>query len=158
MSELDEMEQAAREMEARLAELAAKKAAIVRANKPAKVTQVQVTHATHKPIARREQLKDGEILRRIQQDQSVKAGFAGPTGPTLINKIEAQMDKRRKIMEDIVVKWPADSQAENAEAFRSPEYILNKGRYEGFAAALAVLRSSGVREEINRSNERLGIE
>lgn len=92
------------------------------------------------------------------QKKIMKHSHGGFAGKTLINRIEIQMDKRRKVLEDIVVKWPADNAMENAAAFKSEEYLLNKGRYEGFAATLAILRSSSVTEEINRSNERLGIE
>lgn len=73
-------------------------------------------------------------------------------GKTLINKIEMQMDKRRKIMEDMVTKHGM------TECVNSEVYIANKGRYEGFAAALSILRSSNIREEMERSNSRLGIE
>jgi hypothetical protein len=107
-------------------------------------------------------------LARIQQDQSVKgAGVSatlknshgGYAGRTIINRIEEQMDKRRKVMEDLVVKHGeviiASRQAgKTTEAF---EYQLNRGRYEGLAAALAILRSSSVAQEVSRSNERLDI-
>jgi hypothetical protein len=55
------------------------------------------------------------------------------------------MDKRRKVLEDMVLQRGTE------------EYSLNRGRYEGLAAALAILRSSSVGEEVERSNERLGI-
>ncbi|QGJ90118.1 hypothetical protein HWC80_gp094 [Mycobacterium phage Indlulamithi] len=67
------------------------------------------------------------------------------TGRTLINRIEAQMDKRRKAMENHYV---ATGQQDT----------INRGRYEGLAAALAILRSSSVAVEYERSNERLGID
>lgn len=71
-------------------------------------------------------------------------------GKSLIERIQAQMDKRRKVMEDIVVQV-------GVGASSNGDYLINKGRYEGLAAALALLRSSSVTEEINCSNERLGI-
>lgn len=153
MSELEDIERAAQEAQAQLDALAAKKAARVRANNPAKVTQVPPKQTGRQPV------REGDILRGIQQDLSVKEqkkilkySHGGYTGPTLINKIEAQMDKRRKAMEEMVIQHGVEA------CSASSVYITNKGRYEGLAAALAILRSSGVREEINRSNERLGIE
>lgn len=73
-------------------------------------------------------------------------------GRSIIERIEAQMDKRRKAMEDIVV-----TQGSAVVSQGDPTYFTNKGRYEGLAASLALLRSSSVQEEIARSNERLGI-
>lgn len=72
-------------------------------------------------------------------------------GKSLIERIEIQMDKRRKSMEDKVIQ-------EGLNAPNDPEYLINKGRYEGFAASIAILRSSSVAHEVSRSNERLGIE
>lgn len=72
-------------------------------------------------------------------------------GRSLIERIELQMDKRRKAMEDILVE------SKHVAPLNDPEYIINKGRYEGLAASLALLRSSSVLHEIERSNERLGI-
>lgn len=71
-------------------------------------------------------------------------------GRSLIERIQAQMDKRRKVLEDIVVQQGVDSKTQ-------ADYLINKGRYEGMAASLAILRSSSVAEEIRCSNERLGI-
>ena len=73
------------------------------------------------------------------------------TGRTLINRIEAQMDRRREIMQDMVVKHGME------DCLLSTVYVANKGRYEGFAGALAILRSTTMKEEVARSNERLGI-
>lgn len=73
-------------------------------------------------------------------------------GRSLIERIETQMDRRRKIMEDMVLAHGLE------ECLLSTVYTINKGRYEGFAAAIALLRSSSVPEEIARSNERLNIE
>lgn len=75
--------------------------------------------------------------------------FPTPQGRTLINRIEEQMDKRRKKMEDIVVS--------TGETTTSPAWVLARGRYEGMAASLAILRSTSVQTEISRSNERLDI-
>lgn len=81
----------------------------------------------------------------------LKNSHSGLKGPTLINKIENQMDKRRKWLEDFVVR-------NGGHGMHSSEYSQQRGRYEGLAAALAILRSSSVNEEYNRSNSRLGIE
>lgn len=112
------------------------------------------------------QPKDGDTLRAIQQDtrcktltgadriryqEELSAKYGGTVGPTLINKIEGNMDKRRKLLAQMIID-------NGAPARISEEYILNKGRYEGFAATLAILRSSNLKHEIARSNERLGIE
>lgn len=81
----------------------------------------------------------------------LKNSHPGLKGPTLINKIEAQMDKRRKWLEDFIIR-------NGGEAMQTDTYSLQRGRYEGLAAALAILRSSSVPHEIERSNSRLGIE
>jgi hypothetical protein len=65
--------------------------------------------------------------------------------------MERAMDKRRKIMEDMVSKHGME------ECLLSTVYIINKGRYEGMAGALAILRSCSIRDEMDKSNERLGI-
>lgn len=85
------------------------------------------------------------------QRKTQKYGHSVPKGRSLIERIEAQMDKRRKTMEDLVVKYGINWTLE-------PEWNLQRGRYEGLAAALAILRTSSVQSEIMRSNERLGIE
>ena len=89
----------------------------------------------------------GFVRGSIQE--KVTGGFAGRT---LIQRLEAQMDKRRKIMEDMVIKHGM------AECLLSTVYVVNKGRYEGIAASIAIMRSSSVDHEGERSNERLGIE
>lgn len=73
----------------------------------------------------------------------------GYAGRSLIERIQEQMDKRRKTLEDIIVSGGSTD---------SEGYIINKGRYEGMAAALAILRSSSLKEEVAQSNSRLGIE
>jgi hypothetical protein len=83
--------------------------------------------------------------------KSQGTSHGGNAGRSLIERIEIQMDKRRKTMEDLVVKHGTGASA-------SLEYVQNQGRYEGLAAALSLLRSSSVAEEIKRSDERLGIE
>lgn len=85
------------------------------------------------------------------ESTTLKNSHGGYAGRTLINRIEAQMDKRRKVMEDFVVEHGTDFMA-------SAEYAVRRGRYEGLAAALAILRSSSLPVEIERSNERLGID
>lgn len=83
-------------------------------------------------------------MPKINESKTLKGSHGGYTGRTLIHRIEIQMDKRRKAMED------------NFVSTGEPD-IINKGRYEGFAASLAILRSSSVEHEVERSNERLGI-
>lgn len=106
------------------------------------------------PAPRRK--KDGETLKEIQESTRVKNatfkyGHSGFAGPSLIERIQEQMDKRRKALAKMII--------DQGSAVRtSEEYILNKGRYEGFAATLAILRSSSLKNEIALSNERLGIE
>ena len=70
----------------------------------------------------------------------------GYGGRTIINRLEQQMDKRRKKMENLVTQRD------------SVEYATERGRYEGIGASIALMRSSSLAEEIERSNERLGIE
>jgi hypothetical protein len=83
-----------------------------------------------------------------------------PKGPTLIQRIERQMDKRREKLEQkridqgIAVKPHSPRSYE----FALYEQALEQGRYEGLSAAIAIMRSSSVAQEISRSNERLGIE
>jgi len=79
----------------------------------------------------------------------LKNSHPGLKGRTLIERIEIQMDKRRKAMEKLIL--------EKGLAASGFDYVIQKGRYEGFAASLAILRSSSVEHEISRSNERLGI-
>ena len=85
------------------------------------------------------------------QKKMMKHSHAVPPGRSLIERIQAQMDKRRKVMEELVIQHGLETPSH-------PEYLVNKGRYEGMAASLALLRSSSVAEEIRRSTERLGIE
>ena len=82
----------------------------------------------------------------------LKNSHPGGKGRSLIERIETQMDKRRKAMEDLVVRGGSSVVSQG-----NSEYLINKGRYEGFAATLAILRSSSVSHEIERSDERLGI-
>lgn len=70
----------------------------------------------------------------------------GYGGRTIINRLEQQMDKRRKRMENLVTQR------------NSVEYAIERGRYEGIGASIALMRSSSLADEIERSNERLGIE
>lgn len=84
------------------------------------------------------------------ESKTMRHSHGGFKGPTIIQRIEKQMDKRRKVLEDTVVKLGTDAPESN-------EWQRNRGRYEGLAAAIALLRSSSVEHEIERSNERLGI-
>lgn len=85
----------------------------------------------------------------------MKSSHGGYAGRSLIDRIRAQMDKRRKVLEDIYIQYPEDS---DVNILDSKEYLLNKGRWEGLAAALAILRSSSVAQEISESNQRIGVE
>jgi hypothetical protein len=85
------------------------------------------------------------------ETKTLKSSHGGFGGRTLIQRIEIQADKRRKSMEDLIIQRGTDTMG-------SADYSLQKGRYEGLLAALALLRSSSVAHEIERSNERLGIE
>lgn len=89
---------------------------------------------------------DKKIMRHSHSSKD-----AGAQGLSLIQRIERQMDKRRKAMEDYIVEH-------GSEKIDSATYHLQRGRYEGLAAALAILRSSSMQQEILRSNDRLGIE
>ncbi|QNN99739.1 hypothetical protein PBI_ROPE_80 [Mycobacterium phage Rope] len=137
---MSEQEKTAEQLEAEAAEMLAKVAAL-KAKKRAKTGKAPV--------------REGDTLRRIQQDQTVKSAtlaksFGGYGGRTLISKIEEQMDQRRKVMESIVVK--------TGETSSNANWLKNKHRREGMAAALAILRSSSVAHELQRSDERLGID
>lgn len=79
-------------------------------------------------------------------EEYCEGGFAGKS---IIQKIEIQMDERRKTMQQIVV--------DTGKTDTNPKWVINRGRYEGFAKSLALLRGSSVKYEIQRSNERLGI-
>lgn len=77
-------------------------------------------------------------------------------GRSIIERIEQQMDKRRKLMENILVEvGPIEM---DGVKFMPKEYTLNQGRMEGLAAALGIMRSSSMAHEIERCHERLGIE
>lgn len=99
-------------------------------------------------------------VRTMVQNRWAEKGFVrgsvkeevtgGYGGRTLINRLEAMMDKRRKTLEDIVIQ-------RGTEAPKSSEWQRNRGRYEGIAACIAILRSSSVDNEIERSDDRLGI-
>lgn len=91
-----------------------------------------------------------------QGSQTLKNSHGGYGGRTLIQRIEAQMDKRRKAMERILIEH--GPHVVEGVRFYPKEHTLNQGRYEGLAAALAILRTSSVAEEVSRSNDRLGIE
>lgn len=86
------------------------------------------------------------------KNQTLKNSHSVPKGRTIIQRIEQQMDKRRKTFGGMLIHHG------KAECENMPEYWIQKGRYEGFGASLAILRSSSLQHEIERSNERLGIE
>lgn len=87
-------------------------------------------------------------------DQSLKKmmkhSHQVPPGRSLIERIESQMDKRRKAMRDLIVQ-------QGSNVRETYVFALQKGRYEGMAGSLAILRSSSMQQELERSNERLGI-
>lgn len=89
---------------------------------------------------------DKKIMRHSHSSKE-----AGAQGASLIERIERQMDKRRKSMETFIVDNGSDQ-------IHQPAYQLDRGRYEGLAAALSILRSSSMQQEVSRSNDRLGIE
>lgn len=89
---------------------------------------------------------------RVANNQTLKNSHGGYAGRSIIERIEQQMDKRRKIMEDMVIKHGMH------DCLLSTVYVENKGRWQGLGAALAILRSSSLSFEIQRCNERLGIE
>jgi len=88
------------------------------------------------------------VIRVPKGNQTLKNAHSGYGGPTLIQRIEKQMDKRRKRLEDLRIKHGMANTAVDRE----------QGRFEGLGAAIAILRSSSLEHEIERSNERLGIE
>ena len=77
-------------------------------------------------------------------------------GRTIIQRIEIQLDKRRKKLEALRVEQGIYKPEDAPSGLW--EQAVNQGRQEGLAAAIALLRSSSVAEEISRSNQRLGIE
>lgn len=80
-----------------------------------------------------------------------KSDHGGYAGKSIIEKLEDDMDKRRKVMGGLVIR-------DGTEAMKTEEYLLNKGRYEGLGQALSRMRGTKLPVEIASSNERLGIE
>lgn len=78
----------------------------------------------------------------------LKYSHPGEKGRSLIERLEIQMDKRRKKIEQLRIKY----------GNKTPGLEKEVGRYEGIAASIAIMRSSSMPIEISRSNERLGIE
>jgi hypothetical protein len=83
-----------------------------------------------------------------------------PKGPTLIQRIERQMDKRREKLEQKRIDQGYATKPLSPQSYEYAmwEQALEQGRYEGLSAAIAIMRSSSVPEEVSRSNERLNIE
>lgn len=130
---MSDEEKTTEELEAEAAE-AERKLALLRAKKAKK---------SPPPIPRT--LRDGETLRRIQQDTTVKnakSTWGGYCGPTLINKLEAKLDKRRKMFAE--------------QETGTPKYQLMRGTVMAYADSIATLRSSSVEHELERSDERMG--
>jgi hypothetical protein len=93
------------------------------------------------------------------KSQTLKNSHSILPGRTIIQRIEIQMDKRRKVMEQLrITQGFCETTGNDGVIMAQKDQALNQGRYEGLAAAIALLRSSSVAEEISRSNERLGIE
>lgn len=93
------------------------------------------------------------------KNQTLKNAHGGYGGRTLIQRLEQQMDKRRKKLEDLRTHNGHEAMArQNGKITEAMEAERQLGRYEGLAAAIAIMRSSSVEHEVERSNERLGIE
>ena len=94
-------------------------------------------------------------MSKMQDSKTMRSSFsskeAGAQGLSLIEHLEIQMDKRRKVLEEMLVEHGKEICDSN------PGYAINRGRYEGIAASIAILRSSSIKNEIARSNGRLGI-
>jgi hypothetical protein len=98
------------------------------------------------------------------QKKIMRSSHGGNAGRSLIERIEIQMDKRRAALERLRVSqgvltirtYSRQSDTSRVE-MGFLDQTLEQGRYEGIAAALAILRSSSLKEEVQRSNERLGI-
>lgn len=86
------------------------------------------------------------------KSQTLKNSHGGYAGKTIIARLEIQMDKRRKTFGGMLIEYGKEK-CENM-----PDYWLNKGRYEGLGASVALMRGTAMAEEVSRSDERLGIE
>lgn len=86
------------------------------------------------------------MKRSLKERKMLQETHGGYAGRTIIQRLEQQMDKRRKKMENLVTQRD------------SIEYATERGRYEGIGASIALMRNSSLTEEITRSNERLNIE
>lgn len=78
----------------------------------------------------------------------MKNSHGGYGGKTLIQRIEKQMDKQREKEIFAGVSEPDISDLRKGVLL---------GRIDGMAGALAILRSSSIKEEMQRSNDRLGL-
>ena len=127
--------------------------------------QAQVEAARAKVAAKRRPKKEPGPLAKIQQrnaerplgyNQTLKNSHGGYAGPTLINKIEKQLDKARKKLERKRVGEGVAEPPLNLEYERILwNQALQQGRIEGLAAALGILRSSSMKHEIVRMMARL---
>jgi hypothetical protein len=86
-----------------------------------------------------------------KESQTLKNSHGGYAGKSIIEKLEEDMDKRRKVMGGMVIR-------DGTDAMKTEDYLLNKGRYQGLGQALARMRGTKLDVEIASSNERLGIE
>lgn len=93
-------------------------------------------------------------------NQTLKNAHGGYGGRTLINRLEQQMDKRRKKLQELRVEQgiATEPHSEHSYEYALWHQALNLGRQQGIAASIAIMRSSSVEHEMERSNERLGIE
>jgi len=139
---IEELDAETAALQARLAEIRKKKG-----------IKEPVAQSRKAGVRGRKPVRDGDTLRAIQDDRSIKNQtrimLAGYQGKTIIQRIEIQMDKRRRAIEKhITAHGVVDGDETRA---------VLKGRYEGLAAALVLLRNSSLEEEFKRSNERLDI-
>lgn len=77
----------------------------------------------------------------------------GAQGRSLIERIERQLDKLEYYNLNMENLKTVNNQKHGNPV--SYSLVLAKGRAEGLAAALSILRSSSVREEFSRSDKRL---
>mgnify|MGYP001364830749 CR=1 FL=1 len=82
-----------------------------------------------------------------KEQKLLRDTHGGYGGRTLINRIESLMDKQAKRLRAKTLPMPDDLSA--------IDYGITQGRIDGLAAALAILRSSSVKEETSRSNDRI---
>ena len=90
------------------------------------------------------------MAERRTDSKMLRHAHSGFAGRTIIQRLEEQMDKRRKIVQRI--------QDDHSLSEKYGELVLNVGRYEGIAAAIALMRNSNLSVEFSRSDERIEAE